>query len=513
MDYTLAQYRPETFETLVFRETCKKLVSACGYPLEVLSLDFDCRFMVRGLTIDKRRGNVIKMDRHKYVKIAYHGLKKKLSREERLRLYAATEQRDAFDEPDYALIDTLFSLAEAHLFAQLVDMKDANIGGSGGGDGGDTRETTNTAGPDSDTSTTSTHGVMDWKHKDYEEIYRDVRRSVDLVHRDGSLKQAVADDPGAFIHSDEGLPELLVALKESGRKVFIVTNSLWDYTDVVMNYLLGKKTGKDRDDSWMNYFDLVVTGGGKPGFFFDAKRQMFRVDTSSGMLLNTDEGAHLDPIGGDMTARGGAEGAGEVSSSSPVSPTPVYQAGNYKILHQLLGVRSGSEVLYVGDHIYGDIVRSKKSLGWRTMLVVPELEHELEALEAQSTVPDALRRIREERDGLDDQIHRLEWQAKHTSFDDDAAGDTSRIEGEQAIARLKAERDTVRAEHSRLLKAYHESFHSVWGQLLKTGYQHSRFASQVERFACLYTSHVSNMRRYSPERCFRSREDEMPHEQ
>ena len=35
------------------------------------------------------------------------------------------------------------------------------------------------------------------------------------------------------------------------------------------------------------------------------------------------------------------------------------------------------QVLYVGDHIYGDILRSKKTLGWRTMLVVPELATEL----------------------------------------------------------------------------------------------------------------------------------------
>ena len=31
----------------------------------------------------------------------------------------------------------------------------------------------------------------------------------------------------------------------------------------------------------------------------------------------------------------------------------------------------------MGDHIYGDILRSKKTLGWRTMLVVPELATEL----------------------------------------------------------------------------------------------------------------------------------------
>jgi hypothetical protein len=38
----------------------------------------------------------------------------------------------------------------------------------------------------------------------------------------------------------------------------------------------------------------------------------------------------------------------------------VFQGGNYVDLHQMLGVRAGSEVLYVGDHIYGDILRSKK---------------------------------------------------------------------------------------------------------------------------------------------------------
>jgi hypothetical protein len=54
-------------------------------------------------------------------------------------------------------------------------------------------------------------------------------------------------------------------------------------------------------------------------------------------------------------------------------------------LHKMLAVESGSEVLYVGDHIYGDILRSKKSLGWRTMLVVPELENEL-ALQSKHKV-------------------------------------------------------------------------------------------------------------------------------
>lgn len=64
------------------------------------------------------------MDRHKYVKVAYHGFRE-LTRDDRQAMYGNTLSRESYDEPDYALIDTLFSLAEAYLFMQLVDFKDA----------------------------------------------------------------------------------------------------------------------------------------------------------------------------------------------------------------------------------------------------------------------------------------------------------------------------------------------------------------------------------------------------
>ena len=42
----------------------------------------------------------------------------------------------------------------------------------------------------------------------------------------------------------------------------------------------------------------------------------------------------------------------------------------------LLGMK-GQDILYVGDHIFGDILKSKKRQGWKTFLVVPELSTEL----------------------------------------------------------------------------------------------------------------------------------------
>ncbi|THG14258.1 cytosolic purine 5'-nucleotidase-like [Camellia sinensis] len=170
MDYTLAQYKPETFESLAYEGTIRKLVYDLGYPPKlsvVLAWTFDWKYMVRGLVLDKKRGNILKMDRHKYVKVAYHGFRE-LSKEDKVATYGSTLIRDAFDEPDYALIDTLFSLAEAYLFAQLVDFKDNNPGKIPGDAG-------------------------------YSRMYKDVRAAVDLCHRDGTLKQMVAKDPKRYV--------------------------------------------------------------------------------------------------------------------------------------------------------------------------------------------------------------------------------------------------------------------------------------------------------------------------
>ncbi|PNY14460.1 cytosolic purine 5'-nucleotidase-like protein [Trifolium pratense] len=61
-------------------------------------------------------------------------------------------------------------------------------------------------------------------------------------------------------------------------------------------------------------------------------------------------------------------------------------------------------------------------------------------------------------------------------------------------------------------KLHQRVFHEPWGQLMKTGYQNSRFAHQVERFACLYTSQVSNLALHSPDKYYRPSEDFMQHE-
>ncbi len=50
--------------------------------------------------------------------------------------------------------------------------------------------------------------------------------------------------------------------------------------------------------------------------------------------------------------------------------------GSSDIMCDLLGAK-GKDILYIGDHIFGDILKSKKRQGWRTFLVIPELAQEL----------------------------------------------------------------------------------------------------------------------------------------
>jgi 5'-nucleotidase len=51
-------------------------------------------------------------------------------------------------------------------------------------------------------------------------------------------------------------------------------------------------------------------------------------------------------------------------------------AGSCDVFTELIGAK-GKDVLYIGDHIFGDILKSKKIRGWRTFLIVPELVQEL----------------------------------------------------------------------------------------------------------------------------------------
>ena len=103
--------------------------------------------------------------------------------------------------------------------------------------------------------------------------------------------------------------------------------------------------------SWQTYFNYTFVDARKPSFFNEGT-VLRRVEKDSGHLsIGKYDGDELDEMA-------------------------VYSGGNCEVLSKLIGAR-GKDVLYVGDHIFGDVVKSKKIRGWRTFLIVPELNDEL----------------------------------------------------------------------------------------------------------------------------------------
>ncbi|KAI0567023.1 cytosolic IMP-GMP specific 5'-nucleotidase [Gracilaria domingensis] len=280
---------------------------------------------------------------------------------------------------------------------------------------------------------------------------------------------------------------MLRKLKRSGRKVFLLTNSLWNYTDVVMNYLYEEEPS----GQWIDLFDVIITGSAKPAFLLNPRLPLFRCDPKDGTLSNT-------------------EGVYGETAEQYLSRGKCFQGGNFTHLHDMLNILNGTQLLYVGDHIYSDVLRTKRTLGWRTMLIVPELEHEINTMYDRRTraLRAELEEMRDKRNDLDEWVDRLEGEL--VSGHSLSPAKTADIQQELSVARreLEISHDDI----ARLVDEYHGTFHPIWGQLFKTGMQNSRFAEQVEDYACLYTSRVTNIGLVSPEMSWREMNDLMPHD-
>lgn len=448
MDWTLAQYN-EDFDLLAYNGAKEKLVSWFNYPKEVLDLKYNKNLCRRGCIIDVKRGNVIKLDRHKYVHAAEHGLSA-LSSAERKSIYKNIylgSKESWYKGKGFVNIDTPFSLVDACLYMQLVDMCD-NI---------------------------KTDVKID---RTYEEIYSDMRRCIDRCHKDGVIKLKVAEDPSKYITYDPNIFPMLDTFRKSGRKVFLLTNSLYDYTEVVMNYLEGRKSGDKKDQEWMKYFDVVIVGGNKPFFLVDEKSlALFRVNADNQRLENIDKFPEKNEIN-EFLAKG-----------------KLFQGGNAPMLHKLLQLKHPDRVLYVGDHVYADILRSKRSLGWRTCLIIPELVEELVAHRKANGILSDLMQLRKDQFLLENELQ--------SAIEEGSAGNVSQLTLELTELRL-----TIR----RKLEVYNKIYHPRYGPLFKTGFKESRFAKQIKDYACIYTSRTSNLDIVSTSRILRPVRDFLPHD-
>lgn len=433
MDYTLAVYKSPEYESLGFELLRDRLVSI-GYPHELLGYTYDPTFPTRGLVYDTTYGNLLKIDSNGNILVCAHGFE--YLRGEQINEYYPNKFIQRGDTDRLYVLNTLFNLSETYLYACLVDFftkctryKNCQKGFN--------------------------HGDLFMSHKS---MFQDVRDAMDHLHDTGTLKERTLKNLEKYVIKDPRLPVLLSRIKEVA-KVFLATNSDFNYTEAIMKYLLDfPASPKNPKKPWRSYFDLVVVDTRKP-MFFAGGTVLRQVDTDTGKLRI-----------GTYT--------GELQHGT------VYSGGSSDIVCDLLDVR-GKDILYVGDHIFGDILKSKKRQGWKTFLVVPELVKELRVWTDKASMYEELKH-------LDIFLAEL---YQHLDSGSQECPDISAIQN-----RIK------------MVTYGMDLCYGKMGSLLRCGSTKTLFASQLLRYADIYSISCLNLLNYPFSYLFRAPLVLLPHE-
>ncbi|CAH2008769.1 unnamed protein product [Acanthoscelides obtectus] len=435
MDYTLAEYKSPQYEKLGF-DLIKQHMVSIGYPQEILEFEYDPTFAVRGLWFDTLYGNLLKVDAYGNILVAVHGFEF-LKHSRVYELYP--NKFLTLDESRVYVLNTLFNLPETYLLACLVDFFT------------NSKEYTKT-----DTGVKCGELLMSYKS-----IFQDVRNAVDYVHLQGDMKKRTIENLEKYVKKDERLPMFLSRLRESGAKTFLLTNSDYNFTNRIMTYLFDFPHGAKPDEphrNWTTYFDVVVVDARKP-LFFGEGTILRQVDINTGGLR---VGVHTGPLQAEH----------------------VYSGGSCDVFTKFIGAK-GKDVLYVGDHIFGDILKSKKIRGWRTFLIIPELVRELHVWTDKCQLFNELQ-------NLDIRLGEM-----YKNLD-------SSTKEKPDISNLRA---AIREVTHKMDMAY-----GMMGSLFRSGSRQTFFSSQVVRYADLYAATHLNLLYYPFSYMFRAPAMLLPHE-
>lgn len=443
MDYTLAEYLHPQYDTMIY-DLAKEQLVEMGYPSTICDLEYEHEFPIRCLFIDTKLGNILKIGKFGEILCCYHG-RTDLTKLETLESYPTLQIQSDDIGGRFKPQVTLFSTPECCLYADLIDhfesLEEYKLG----------------EGDSASSADMKCNLEMSYKH-----LHSDVRAAVDAIHANGSLKHKTLADAKKFVYRDgEKLAGLLKRLKEGGEgaKLFLLTNSEYYYTTALMSYLLDGVY--DDYPSWRDYFDVIITSAKKPSFFGEGST--FReVDVETGKLK-----------------------LGRILTSFETGANACYQGGSLD-LFQLLTNANPTEVLYIGDHIFADIVMSKKTVFWRTLLVVPEVSREAKLAEKSKPIIDRMLNLT----FMKNEIFR--------------GLDVNSMEDPDISALRQHMKDNA--------NSLDQLYNKYWGSPFRSGDKQTHFSLQVERFADLYTGTLLNLRNYPRNYAFTADVDFLPHE-
>ena len=433
MDHTLIRYQTQKFEALVYQFVIDYLIQHKQNPVEIKQFEFDFDSAIRGSVVDSKNGNILKLNRYGAIRRSYHGTQL-IQFEEQKRIYRSTYVD--LNDNNYIAIDTSFSIAFCVLLGQIIGYKDKFPGSL----------------------------------PSYETIAVDTLFSVDAVHAEGHLKHYIAQHLDDYIQRD---PKVVAGLKQyiqHGKKIFIVTNSDYAYSKLLLDYAITPFL--EPGEHWQDIFEYLITLSAKPRFFYD-KLPFLEVDPNSGQMKNM---------------------------LGPIKPG-IYQGGNANKFTADLSLQE-DEILYIGDHIYGDILCLKKDCNWRTGLVVEELGEEIQAQNQTLPLEQAIQQKMAEKEALEQTFVTLQ---SRTILHKTQVEETQLNALHEQILQVDTQISTLIAKQETF-------FNRMWGRVFRAGAEESYFAYQVERYACVYMEQISDLLSASPFSYFRAHKRPLAHD-
>lgn len=447
-DYTLVSYT-DKMEGLIYSMAKDYLVENSGYPAEIKTRrTYDPHFAIRGLAVDMDRGWLLKLSYINQIALrtVFNG-RKRLTKQEVLAEYGDT----AHVSPQYRnehmkpLLD-LFALSEACLLADVLDyLNEQNI------------------------------------HHDRRAVIEDVLKAINYVHTSGNMHKEVVKDPPTYMMPSPHLRETLTRFRDVGKKLFLCSNSDYEYVSGGLKFLIG--------EDWQDFFDVVIVSAGKPGFY-TSDRPFRQVSRSTGKIRWT-----------------------EVTK---LEKGKVYSHGSLDGLTKLTGWK-GPRVLYIGDQIWADLVGARRNQGWRTGAVIRELDHELLVQQSKKyrahahkviTVTELLRLVQEEMEKIRGEATAAA--AKEKVAQGGKVGGAVPYLLQEADVRVSDGLETfLRHLQTEMSKMFNTNFGSVF----RAEGEPTLFAFSLRRYADLYLSKLENFRFYSPmHRFYPQRGISMPHD-
>ncbi|CAM0880745.1 unnamed protein product [Alopecurus aequalis] len=450
MDYTLIHYNVMAWEGRAYDYGMANL-KGMGFPVD--DLEFDPDLVIRGLIMDKVKGNLVKADRFGYIKRVMHGTQMLPTRA--VSEIYGRELVDLRKEHTWEFLNTLFSVSEAVMFMQMVDRLDQGL-------------------------LPAELGPLDYKG-----LYDAVSKALFRAHVEGQLKSEIMAEPERFVEPDPELPLALLDQKEAGKRLLLITNSDYHYTNKMMNHAFNRFLPNDM--GWRDLFEMVIVSARKPDFF-QISHPLYEVVTNDGLLRPC------------FKANSGG----------------LYSGGSAQMVENSLDIH-GDEILYVGDHIFTDVSQSKVHLRWRTALICRELEDEFNALIQSHAQKEKLVTLIQQKEIVGDLFNqlRLALQRRTNSRPAQTLAATCMNDQEltESMQKLLIVMQRLDEKIAPLLESDGELFNKRWGWLSRAGlWDKSHLTRQIEKYADIYTSRVSNFLHYTPFMYFRSQEQTLAHD-